>query len=543
MNYWKLGCNWGHGTPDFLDVLRKEKIVICADHDFRKGDVVAIAQGHKVLGLAYVTSKHQPCTDRPELEAPFASKSIDYEEWNHVADAVIYMLKPNECFEYKQRKGMLKIQQDSTLKVIKSLEYHLFNILQSMQTLKLIGTITSLLKQKKNVILQGAPGTGKTYNTAAVALSVLGVDDVDLNDHKAIMAKYKSLINNQIYFTTFHQSLEYEDFIEGLKPRVQTDNDGKSVGVTYEPVDGIFKLACNAVRTDNSKDIIECIDDYIQSIKGYENRKEIPTSSGASSLYVWWKEGNKTISSRSTNSTSKMKEDYSPSPLNIEKIKLQATGKGNENNWPQYAQAFIDAVKKEYNATEDKPVVLIIDEINRGNISKIFGELITLLEVDKREGGSHPLSAILPYTQTSFSVPSNLYIIGTMNTTDRSTGTLDYALRRRFAFITLKSDRNVVESFYKVLGDNVLKDKALALFDDIKAFIENKDHLSGELDIDDLMVGHSYFLADSIDSLKNKMEFEVIPLINEYINDGVLSVKAAEKKAAFDAWKNLSTIG
>ena len=405
-----------------------------------------------------------------------------------------------------------------------------------------ISKTAKLLQSKHNIILQGAPGTGKTYNTAAIALAALDVTDVDLNDHKAVMKRYDSLLGDQIFFTTFHQSLDYEDFVEGLKPHVQTDADGHSIGVTYEPEDGIFKRACNAVQTDQSKDIVECIDDYLQKIKGYQNKREIPTVTGRSSLYVWWKEGNSTVSSRSTNSTSSRGEEYTPSPLNIEKIKLQALGKGCENNWQSYAQAFIEAVKIEYHATTDKPVVLIIDEINRGNVSKIFGELITLLESDKRSNGNHPIKVMLPYTKGEFGVPSNLYIIGTMNTTDRSTGTLDYALRRRFAFVTLKSQDSVIKKYYSDAGNDELGSVAVALFDDIKKFIENPKHLCGDMSIDDLMVGHSYFMAESEEELQDKVEFEILPLINEYINDGILNVKNEEKKTAFDAWRSLNPI-
>ncbi|WP_223805078.1 McrB family protein [Phocaeicola plebeius] len=405
-----------------------------------------------------------------------------------------------------------------------------------------INEVVELLKYKHNIILQGAPGTGKTYNTAAIALSILGITDIDLTDHTQVMKRYESLQDDQIFFTTFHQSLDYEDFVEGLKPHVQTDSTGQSIGVTYEPEDGIFKRACMAVQTDETKDIIECIDDYLQTIKGFDNRKEIPTITGNSSLYVWWNEGNTTISVRSVKSTSKKKEDYTPSPLNIEKVKLQATGKGSENNWQQYAQAFIEAVKKEYKAKVNKPVVLILDEINRGNISKIFGELITLLEYDKRDNGNHPIKVTLPYSKTLFGVPSNLYIIGTMNTTDRSTGSLDYALRRRFAFVTLKSNVEVIEKYYDGIQNLKLKSIAVALFNDIKAFIENPQHLSSELDIDDLMVGHSFFMAATEQELLYKMKYEVTPLVNEYINDGILNVKADEKKKAFQVWENLTII-
>ncbi len=408
-----------------------------------------------------------------------------------------------------------------------------------------ISNTAQLLQKKHNIILQGAPGTGKTYNTAAIALTALGVTDVDLSNHAEVMKRYDSLLDSQIFFTTFHQSLDYEDFVEGLKPRVRTDKDGNVVGIEYETVDGIFKRACQAVENDDTKDIVECIDLYIQSIKGYANRKEIPTVSGKSSLYVWWNEGNTTISTRSKNSNSTREGTYSPSPLNIEKIKLQAQGKGYENNWQQYAQAFIEAVKKEYNAKKNKPVVLIIDEINRGNVSKIFGELITLLESDKRDNPDytgHPIKVTLPYSQTLFGVPSNLYIIGTMNTTDRSTGTLDYALRRRFAFVTLKSDVTVIEKHYDALCDEALKRRAVSLFNDIYRFISDPGHLTGDYDIDDLMVGHSYFMADSEEDLSNRIEYEVLPLIAEYINDGILSVKTSEKEMAFDAWRNLEPI-
>lgn len=302
-----------------------------------------------------------------------------------------------------------------------------------------ISEATKILRNKKNIILQGAPGTGKTYNTAAIALSILGITDLDLTDHNAVMERYNTLLDDQIFFTSFHQSLDYEDFVEGLKPHIQTDNEGKSFGVTYEAEDGIFKRACRAVQI------------------------------------------------------------------------------------------------------ADKPVVLIIDEINRGNVSKIFGELITLLEADKRDKGEHPINVTLPYSKTLFSVPSNLYIIGTMNTTDRSTGNLDYALRRRFAFITLKSNADVIEKYYDSLKRQDLKDIATSLFNDIKAFIENPQHLYGELDIDDLMIGHSYFMAKDTETLRAKIIYEVIPLINEYINDGILAVKTDEKKRVFESWRNLKT--
>lgn len=394
----------------------------------------------------------------------------------------------------------------------------------------MITQITKLLKSKKNVILQGAPGTGKTYATAALALSVLGVTDVDFNDHAAVMRKYEELRGQKrIFFTTFHQSMDYEDFVEGIKPQVE---DGQ---VGYSVEDGIFKNVCSVVSNYN---IIACIDKFLQSIKGFENKKVIPTVTGRSSFYAWWEEGNKTISIRSTTSEAGEDERHVPSPINIEKVKRQALGEGEENNWRQYAQAFIDAVKAEYrNEVQGQPrsVVLIIDEINRGNVARIFGELISLLEADKRSDAVHPLTVTLPYSKEEFSVPGEVYIIGTMNTTDRSAGTLDYAARRRFAFVTLKSDREAVRRAY---ADSALGEKAVAVFDDVLKFI--RDHNAGDLDIEDLMVGHSYFMAQDEDGLKLKIAYEVLPLIREYAKDGLLAVASDELERCGAAWCELA---
>lgn len=452
---------------------------------------------------------------------PIENNVLSDEAYNHILDDI-----KNILFDIYQQVFLLINQKKDSVK----------------KSEELIEKSSKLLQKKRNIILQGAPGTGKTYNTAAIALAALGITDVDFSNHKAIMERYEDLQDSQIFFTTFHQSLDYEDFVEGLKPRIQTGTDGNSVGITYEAEDGIFKRACMAAQTDGTKDIVECIDDYLQKIKGFGNKREISTITGNTSFYVWWEEGKTTISTQSKNSKSLRGKDDTSSPLNIEKIKLQAQGKGVENNCPLYAQAFIKAVKKEYGILNEKPVVLIIDEINRGNVSKVFGELITLLESDKRDQETHPIKVILPYSKTLFGVPSKLYIIGTMNTTDRSTGTLDYALRRRFAFVTLKSDVSIVAKYYEESGNGELKKIAVSLFNDIRDFIKNPKHLCGDMGIDDLMVGHSYFMAESKEELTNRIEFEVIPLINEYINDGILSVKPKERDDAFDSWVNLEVI-
>lgn len=377
-----------------------------------------------------------------------------------------------------------------------------------------------IILKKKNLILQGAPGTGKTYETATLALQILNEEESVFENRTKIMERYRKRVEEgRIAFVTFHQTMDYESFIEGLHAVSIKDENGKVVGgVSYEPRAGIFKEICDRARTKGGDDIETCIDKYIHSINGYVNRKLIPTLTRKSKFYVWWEGGDAvTLKVRSIDCTNSDPE-YSPSSLNIQKIKDQAMGTGVENNWPQYAKAFINAVKAEYvvkQKTDEQPYVLIIDEINRGNVSKIFGELITLLEPDKRQGEENAIPVRLTYSGDSFMVPSNLYIIGTMNTTDRSVGAIDYAIRRRFAFKTLKAERSVVGSE----NPEEIKEDALKLFDAVKKFLDDN---KVDMEIDDMMVGHSYFLAQDMDDLNMKWEYEILPLMQEYYKDGII---------------------
>lgn len=280
---------------------------------------------------------------------------------------------------------------------------------KSANGMELIETSVKLLNEKKNLILQGAPGTGKTYTTASIIVEMEREYMPDML-RQEIMERYNALVNkDRVEFTTFHQSLDYEDFVEGLKPIVK---DGH---VTYNVEPGIFKEICTRASNDT-----------------------------------------------------------------------------------------------------DNSYYLIIDEINRGNVSKIFGELITLLEPDKRKGKENAISAILPYSKESFSIPNNLYIIGTMNTTDRSVGTIDYALRRRFAFLTVKANESIVSKQNGEIGK-----RALDYFR--KVYEHLKQYPSGDIELDDLMIGHSYFIADSVTSLELKWQYEVLPLLEEYYKDGLIS--------------------
>lgn len=425
-----------------------------------------------------------------------------------------------------------------------------------------------LLLDKHNVILQGAPGTGKTYSTAALALAIINPEFKDFNNHAKVMEEYQKLLienddeghvcnNGQIGFVTFHQSMDYEDFVEGLKPVV----DEKMHAVQYKVMPGIFKSITEKAQSDLKArafhDNSETFDDKNVQANGNDFdlywsklvaflKKELKKGSVAldsqrTSQYVKQIDENRIIMNESItkNLIRNLWEKFGKEEsLEVTDLPLS----GNRSN--RYAilkkiQEIRDELdtktvlmkkfeedikisnKDQHSKTEQhgslKNYVLIIDEINRGNVSKIFGELISLLEADKRDGGEHRLSVILPYSKESFSVPSNLYIIGTMNTTDRSVGSIDYAVRRRFAFVTLEADRNKVPD--KDDSDDLFND-ARDLFDAVRNFL---DQSKCDMDIEDLMVGHSYFMAKNADCLKLKWQYEILPLLMEYHKDGIIS--------------------
>lgn len=423
--------------------------------------------------------------------------------------------------------------------------------------------IVKILNSKKQIILQGAPGTGKTYYTTQIAIELCDNKSYEGIPHNQIMDRYNELIKEErIAFTTFHQSMDYEEFVEGLKP-VKDSNP-----MRFESKAGIFKQMCEksilSTIVINNKITKELEFDYrydnlVEKIENNEIKDLKTINSKTINLSV---SSEKNIVFTHSNSIKK----YTVSKKRLGELykefdtieKLEAINNINDEirnviggcnssgywtvlkyilengtieednetqiedleykNQSNLIQNLLNTPKQERELIKDKkPYVLIIDEINRGNISKILGELITLLEADKRIGEENELQATLPYSNEKFTVPSNLYIIGTMNTADRSLGYIDYAIRRRFAFYTLESKVEVINEYY---NDEILKNKAVGLFNCVKKLIDK--NIASDFNIDDLMIGHSYFLAKDEDELKLKLDYEIKPLLREYAIDGIL---------------------
>lgn len=209
----------------------------------------------------------------------------------------------------------------------------------------------------------------------------------------------------------------------------------------------------------------------------------------------------------------------------IEGIRPQLENESKDLNYVIHSGIFKDMCNKAKSDKENN-YVLIIDEINRGNISKIFGELISLIEPSKREGEKEEMEVILPYSKESFTIPKNLYIIGTMNTADRSIALLDIALRRRFKFIEIMPQYNILKDV-----ENIKIASLLSTINEKIEFFFDREHT----------IGHSYFLnINTFDDLVNVFKNSILPLLQEYFYDDFEKIKSIFDNNGFISSKNIS---
>lgn len=452
---------------------------------------------------------------------------------------------------------------------------------------------TELWKKRKNVILQGAPGTGKTYRITELVVRLCEPEfDANNATRKELMSVYDRLKEEKrVMFTTFHQSMDYEDWLEGLRPVLENDQ------VTYKIEPGIFKRLCTeAERPLSAKKDVNISDEaivwkvslsgtgdnpvrrdcmkngYIRiGWDGYgENITEetdwsIHNGEGKTILNAFintMKVGDIVMScysSRTIDAIGIVTGEYEwhdnfehykrvrrvkwlVKDINEDIVKLNDDKTMTLGTVYRLNAITLDKVKSlldKYEASKtlidnNKPYVIVIDEFNRGNVSKIFGELITLLEPDKRKGMRNAESVLLPYSKKEFYIPSNVFLVATMNTADRSLDTIDYAIRRRFAFITVKpqeiDDDNFNSELFREVSSLFISnydEYAESGFDDTIKLLP-AETLSEEYRPEDVWIGHSYFIMDGEYALQDRLLFEIIPLLEEYIRDGVLTSEAQQ---------------
>ena len=452
---------------------------------------------------------------------------------------------------------------------------------------------TELWKKRKNVILQGAPGTGKTYRIPELVVRLCEPEfDANNATRKELMSVYDRLKEEKrVMFTTFHQSMDYEDWLEGLRPVLENDQ------VRYKIEPGIFKRLCteaerplsakkdvnisdeaivwkvslsgtgdNPVRRDCMKNGYIRIgwDGYGENITD-ETDWSIHNGEGKTILNAFintMKVGDIVMScysSRTIDAIGIVTGEYEwhdnfEHYKRVRRVKWLVKGinedivKLNDDKTMTLGTVYrlnaitLDKVKSLLDKHEasktlidnNKPYVIVIDEFNRGNVSKIFGELITLLEPDKRKGMRDAESVLLPYSKKEFYIPSNVFLVATMNTADRSLDTIDYAIRRRFAFITVKpqeiDDDNFNSELFREVSSLFISnydEYAESGFDDTIKLLP-AETLSEEYRPEDVWIGHSYFIMDGEYALQDRLLFEIIPLLEEYIRDGVLTSEAQQ---------------
>ena len=437
-----------------------------------------------------------------------------------------------------------------------------------------------------NQILYGAPGVGKTYNTINIALEILGEDFSNYSDktlkRKAMQEKFKEYLEKeQIVFTTFHQSYGYEEFVEGIRP--DFDNDE----LKYKIENGIFKDLC--IRATNISQELNnegnLFDNTTKIWKISLGAKYRPDTQALqdfcfsnNQIRIGWGDTGQINTEPSINSFRKMKIGdlvcVLKSKTSIKAVGVIKSGVMYDNSikngfdgkeyqtyreveWISKKNVDIFKLNKNKNLVqqtvyslnrfkpkdlfqligidkeiltiennEEKPYIIIIDEINRGNISKIFGELITLIEPSKRLGNAEELEVVLPYSKERFSVPNNVYIIGTMNTADRSITTLDTALRRRFEFKKIMPTSSLLNANCDGVNLQELLNK----------MNERIECLIG----DEKLIGHSYFMdINSIDELKAVFSKKILPLLEEYFYNDYSQIKSVLNDNGMIKTKNI----
>nr|WP_303705193.1 AAA family ATPase [Brevundimonas naejangsanensis] len=357
-----------------------------------------------------------------------------------------------------------------------------------------------------NQILYGPPGTGKTYTTIDRALGIVDPEFYadNIGDRASLKARFDKLVNEgAIAVVTFHQSLSYEDFVEGLKAEV--DDQGR---LRYLVEDGILKRMCLPTSA---------VDGFVPGRVFSRDYRVLRSTSEI----LWLRKPNGSELPLPWLLLNELAELVRSEKVSLDDIRAgdvfervptvrleKYIVNGYKNILPEIVQSILaSATIKPTN--QASPRVLIIDEINRGNVSRIFGELITLIEPDKRLGEREQLTVTPPYSKQTFGLPNSLHLIGTMNTADRSLSAMDIALRRRFEFEEIEPNPTLLD--FEVEGVEI--GLLLAALNARIELLLDREH----------RIGHAYFTglegAQSLKDLANVFRHRVIPLLQEYFFD------------------------
>ncbi|EGT6203828.1 AAA family ATPase, partial [Campylobacter coli] len=509
-----------------------------------------------------------------DYNTQFNKKTYDYKNLNNDIDLIIDKIIEN--MQWFAKLPLNEIQDRNDLSKSNNKE------------IRNDGSEMSNKKENKNLslnqILYGPPGTGKTYHTIDKALEILG-ENLESRDRDEKKAKFDEYVKDgQIVFTTFHQSYGYEEFVEGIKPMM--NNEANSQEIQYEIKDGIFKDICNRAleNYENSNLNTEELREKIklrEKVEKFLNRL-LETNEPISKT----KGGNFFINSFNNNTIEIYSEDverfdgifklslstfitllksnieFNSAVEMFKKVFDRDYADRTHTYYFNLVNKFKEYEKQAVLKTEDNKIssnslnsyIIIIDEINRGNVSKIFGELITLIEPSKRIGESEELKVTLPYSGEKFGVPKNVYIIGTMNTADRSITSLDTALRRRFEFVEMMPDPDLLKNVFickdvenpnkdeDYLGDDAKTEGFAEILQNILISINKR--IEFLLDREKT-IGHAFFMSEavkfnkdnwcksdeyeedwyvlSISKLKSIFQNKIIPLLQEYFyNDYAL---------------------
>jgi 5-methylcytosine-specific restriction enzyme B len=544
MNYWVVSPNASNNTseqPHWEEKTLSRGIAIMgwAEGDVKgdvffkkvqKGDCILIAQGanwQKRLLMAGIVET-DALTD--SIEIGNSIRQYHYRKLGELLDkSCLQKLDLDfEAAAYGKSSQLPAIYQfyphkNDADKIITEKLYEAFSNLKSQE---LMNEYTKLLNLKWQIILQGAPGTGKTYTAKDIAYQLIFNKPISTEKEKRKEHLRELSISEQFTLIQFHPAYAYEDFVRGISAKANGQ------GIEYKTENKIlaeFAQKANQNYLDSQKEVqqlskekqleinFEEFKDYIES--ALEQNLKFDINEVA---YIYGVEDDAfRYKGDNWNNNQRMKFDDIKKLhfSNITERKLIKTLDNVSGLAKQHATYYFLMLKKFQEFIKDKKTeitnvdkialknyVLIIDEINRANLPAVLGELIYALEYR-----NEPVSSMYDLEgDRTIILPKNLYIIGTMNTADRSVGHIDYAIRRRFAFVDIAADENVITN-----------EKAKGLFRKVKEIFEK--HIAPDFELKDIELGHSYYLADDDEKLKLKLEYEIKSILREYVKDGILT--------------------